>query len=164
MRGIAVDCERTVPVAVFSPRAAARALCGGRATERDCSGREVNADARVGVPHTATCGWEKGEYMALSNHDHGKLSRRLIDEGLPRQPLVHCGFDNDIGGNKLWAQVKEAPRAPRPSCARPPRPGRRTGTTPCALGWDMRRGKKQEDARAPSRSRNRAQGHEDHSH
>jgi len=88
MRVIAADCARTVSVAVFSPRAAARALCGGRATERDCSGREVNADARVGVPHRATCGWEKGEYMVLSNYDGGELPRRQIEEGLARGALV----------------------------------------------------------------------------
>ncbi|MDQ2830540.1 MAG: hypothetical protein M3Y74_16025 [Chloroflexota bacterium] len=50
--------------------------------------------------------------MVLSNDSHGELSRRRINEGLTRGALVHCGFDNDAGGNKLWQQVKGAyPRA-----------------------------------------------------
>ncbi len=50
--------------------------------------------------------------MFLSNDGHGDLPRRQIDAGLTRGALVHCGFDNDAGGNKLWEQVKEAyPRA-----------------------------------------------------
>ncbi len=52
MRVIAVDCERTVAVAVFSPRAAARALCGRRGTGRDrvrvihAKGRRATQDRR----------------------------------------------------------------------------------------------------------------------
>jgi len=50
--------------------------------------------------------------MVLSNDSHGDLLRRRINEGLTRGALVHCGFDNDAGGNKLWQQVKGAyPRA-----------------------------------------------------
>jgi len=51
---------------------------------------------------------EKGKYMVLSNDGHGDLPKRHIEEGLARGALVHCGFDNDAGGNKLWQQVKEA--------------------------------------------------------
>ncbi len=51
---------------------------------------------------------ERGEYVFLSNDGHGDLPKREIEEGLARQALVHCGFDNDAGGAKLWAQVKEA--------------------------------------------------------
>jgi len=47
------------------------------------------------VPHPATCGWEKGEYMVLSNDGHGEVPRRQIEEGLARGALVHYGFDND---------------------------------------------------------------------
>ena len=66
--------------------------------------------------------------MVLSNDGHGGLSRRQIEEGLVRGALVHCGFDNDAGGDKLWAQVREAyPRAEAIVRERP-RPGRRTGT------------------------------------
>jgi len=55
---------------------------------------------------------ERGEYVFLSNDGHGDLPRRQIDASLTRGALVHCGFDNDAGGNKLWEQVKEAyPRA-----------------------------------------------------
>ncbi len=55
---------------------------------------------------------ERGEYVFLSNDGHGELPRRQIDEGLARGALVHCGFDNDAGGDLLWAQVREAyPRA-----------------------------------------------------
>jgi len=57
-------------------------------------------------------GGEGGEFVFLSTDGHGELPKRQIEEGLARQALVHCGFDNDAGGNKLWAQVKEAyPRA-----------------------------------------------------
>jgi len=35
--------------------------------------------------------------------------------------IVHCGVDNDAGGNKLWAQVTEAyPRAEAVVRERPP--------------------------------------------
>jgi len=64
---------------------------------------------------------ERGEYVFLSNDGHGELPRRQIDEGLARGALVHCGFDNDAGGNKLWQQVKEAyPRAEAIVRERPP--------------------------------------------
>ncbi len=59
--------------------------------------------------------------MVLSNDGHGELPRRQIEEGLDRGALVHCGFDNDAGGNKLWAQVQEAyPRAEAIVRERPP--------------------------------------------
>jgi len=55
---------------------------------------------------------ERGEFTFVSNDGHGELPRRQIEEGLARGALVHCGFDNDAGGDKLWAQVQEAyPRA-----------------------------------------------------
>ncbi len=64
---------------------------------------------------------ERGEYVFLSNDGHGDLPKREIEEGLARQALVHCGFDNDAGGNKLWAQVKEAyPRVEAIVRERPP--------------------------------------------
>jgi len=43
--------------------------------------------------------------MVLSNDGHGERPRWQIDEGLARGALVHCGFDNDVGGNLLWRQV-----------------------------------------------------------
>jgi len=44
----------------------------------------------------------------LSTDGHGALPRREIDAALARGALVHCAFDNDQGGAKLWAQVTEA--------------------------------------------------------
>jgi len=59
--------------------------------------------------------------MVLSNDGHGELPRQQIEEELTRGALVHCGFDNDAGGNKLWQQVKEAyPRAEAIERERPP--------------------------------------------
>jgi len=54
----------------------------------------------------------QGKFIFVSNDGHGELPRRQIEEGLARGALVHCGFDNDAGGDLLWAQVQEAyPRA-----------------------------------------------------
>jgi len=50
----------------------------------------------------------RGEFTFVSNDGHGELPRRQIDEGLARGALVHCGFDNDGGGDKLWGQVQQA--------------------------------------------------------
>jgi len=66
--------------------------------------------------------------MILSNDGHGELSRQRIDEELARHALVHHGFDNDAGGNKLWQQVQEA--SPRAEAIMPERPP--TG----AKDWD----------------------------
>jgi len=64
---------------------------------------------------------EAGTYTVVSNDGHGDLPRRQIEEGLARGALVHCGFDNDAGGHKLWQQVKEAyPRATAIERERPP--------------------------------------------
>jgi len=64
---------------------------------------------------------ERGEFTFVSNDGHGELPRRQIEEGLARGALVHCGFDNDAGGDLLWAQVKEAyPRAEAIVRERPP--------------------------------------------
>jgi len=102
---------------------------------------------------------ERGEYVFLSNDSYGELPKRQIEEGLVRQALVHCSFDNDAGGNKLWQQVKETylrrgPRALRPPAgakdwndAQRAAPGRAEGPG--------------EDDRAPSRSRGRAPGRDE---
>jgi len=64
---------------------------------------------------------ERGEFIFVSNDGHGELPRRQIEEGLARGALVHCGFDNDAGGDLLWAQVQEAyPRAEAIVRERPP--------------------------------------------
>jgi len=105
---------------------------------------------------------EGGEFVFLSNDGHGELPRRQIDEGLARQALVHCGFDNDAGGNKLWAQVKEAyPRAEAIVRERP---------SAGAKDWDdalraapgRAEGQGQEDDRAPGRGRGHAPGRDEH--
>jgi len=113
------------------------------------------------VLHTATCGWEKGEYMVLSNHDHGKLSRRQIDEGLDRGALVHCGFDNDAGGNKLWQQVKDAyPRVEAIVRERPPA-GAKDWNDALRAAPERMGSLGQEDDRAPSRGRGHAPGRDE---
>jgi len=64
---------------------------------------------------------ERGEFVFVSNDGHGELPRRQIEEGLARGALVHCGFDNDVGGDFLWAQVQEVyPRAEAIVRERPP--------------------------------------------
>jgi len=64
---------------------------------------------------------ERGKFIFMSNDGHGELPRRQIGEGLARGALVHCGFDNDAGGDLLWAQVQEAyPRAEAIVRERPP--------------------------------------------
>ena len=91
----------------------------------------------------------------MSNDGHGDLPKRQIEEGLARQALVHCGFDNDAGGNKLWAQVKEAyPRAEAIERERPP-----AGTKDwndalrAAQGREEGQSQGQEDDRVPGRGR-----------
>jgi len=96
---------------------------------------------------------ESGEFVFLSNDGHGELPRRQIDEGLARQALVHCGFDNDAGGHKLWAQVKEAyPRAEAIERERPPS-GAKDWNDALRTVPGRAEGPGQEDDRAPSRGR-----------
>ncbi len=96
---------------------------------------------------------ERGEYVFLSNDGHGELPKRQIEEGLARQALVHCGFDNDAGGNKLWAQVKEAyPRAEAIERERPPA-GAKDWNDALRATPTRAEGPGQEDDRAPSRGR-----------
>ncbi len=103
------------------------------------------------APHRATCGWERGEYVVLSTNGHGELSRRQIEEGLARGALVHCGFDNDAGGAKLWQQVKEAyPRAEAIERERPPAGAKDWND---ALRAAQERAQAQEEARTPARGR-----------
>jgi hypothetical protein len=104
---------------------------------------------------------ERGEYVFLSNDGHGELPKRQIEEGLARQALVHCGFDNDAGGNKLWQQVKEAyPRAEAIVRERPPSGAKDWNDALRAVqgrAEGQSQGQGQEDDRAPSRGRGRAQ-------
>jgi len=98
----------------------------------------------------------------LSNDGHGELPRRQIDEGLARQALVHCGFDNDAGGNKLWAQVKEAyPRAEAIVRERPSA-GAKDWNDALRAAPGRAEGQGQEDDRAPGRGRGHAPGRDEH--
>jgi len=65
----------------------------------------IDALSRAALAQRAS---ERGEFIFVSNDGHGELPRRQIDEGLARGALVHCGFDNDAGGDLLWKQVQEA--------------------------------------------------------
>jgi len=98
---------------------------------------------------------ESGEYVFLSNDGHGELPKRQIEEGLARGALVHCGFDNDAGGNKLWAQVKEAyPRVEAIVRERPPA-GAKDWNDALRATHERVEGHSQgqEDDRAPGRGR-----------
>jgi len=96
---------------------------------------------------------ESGEYVFLSNDGHGELPKRQIEEGLARGALVHCGFDNDAGGNKLWAQVKEAyPRAEAIVRERPPA-GAKDWNDAQRATPGRAEGPGREDDRAPGRGR-----------
>jgi len=99
---------------------------------------------------------ERGEYVFLSNDGHGDLPKRQIDEGLARGALVHCGFDNDAGGNKLWQQVKEAyPRAEAIVRERPPA-GAKDWNDALRTAPERAERQGQEDDRAPGRGRGHA--------
>jgi len=64
---------------------------------------------------------ERGAHVFVSTDGHGELPRRWIDDGLERRGLIHCGFDNDRGGDTLWKRVQEAyPRAEQIVRERPP--------------------------------------------
>jgi len=64
---------------------------------------------------------ERGVHVFVSTDGHGELPRRWIDDGLERRGLIHCGFDNDRGGDTLWKRVREAyPRAEQIVRERPP--------------------------------------------
>ncbi len=109
---------------------------------------------------------ERGEYVFLSNDGHGELPKRQIEEGLARQALVHCGFDNDGGGHKLWAAVKEAyPHAEAIVRERPPAGAKDWNDALRAQDRQQERteGLGQEDDRAPSRGRGHAPSRDEHS-
>jgi len=48
---------------------------------------------------------KRGEFVFASTDGHGTLPTHQIDAGLERRAVIHCGFDNDKGGDTLWAQV-----------------------------------------------------------
>ncbi len=105
---------------------------------------------------------ERGEYVFLSNDGHGELPRRQIEEGLARGALVHCGFDNDAGGAKLWAQVKEAyPRVEAIERERPPA-GAKDWNDALRATPGHAEGQGQEDDRVPGRGRGHAPSRDEH--
>ncbi len=50
---------------------------------------------------------ERGHHTIVSTDGHGSLPTRQIDEALAHRALIHAGFDNDKGGDTLWARVME---------------------------------------------------------
>jgi len=109
---------------------------------------------------------ERGEYVFLSNDGHGELPKRQIEEGLAKGALVHCGFDNDAGGNKLWQQVKEAyPRAEAIVRERPPAGAKDWNDALHTIqGRAEGQSQGQEDDRAPGRGRGHgSSGRDEHS-
>ncbi len=75
--------------------------------------------------------------------------------------LIHCGFDNDAGGAKLWQQVKEAyPRAEAIVRERPPSGAKDWNDALRAVPERMEI-QGQEDDRAPGRGRGHAPGRDD---
>ena len=108
-------------------------------------------------------GGERGEFVFLSNDGHGDLPKRQIEEGLDRGALVHCGFDNDTGGTKLWQQVKEAyPRQEAIVRERPPAGAKDWNDALRTLPGRVE-GPGQEDDRTPGRGRGRGgNGRDEH--
>ncbi len=109
---------------------------------------------------------ERGEYVFLSNDGHGELPKRQIEEGLAKGALVHYGFDNDAGGNKLWQQVKEAyPRAEAIVRERPPAGAKDWNDALHTIqGRAEGQSQRQEDDRAPGHGRSHgSSGRDEHS-
>ncbi len=96
---------------------------------------------------------ETGPHVFISTDGQGELPRRQIDEALANRGLVRCGFDNDAGGNTLWAQVKEAyPRAEAIERERPPA-GAKDWNDALRAAQECAQAQAQEEARTPTRGR-----------
>jgi len=96
---------------------------------------------------------ETGRHAFLSTDGQGELPRRQIDAALANRGLVRCGFDNDQGGNTLWAQVKEAyPRAEAIERERPPA-GAKDWNDALRAAQERAQAQAQEEARTPARGR-----------
>jgi len=105
---------------------------------------------------------ETGRHAFISTDGQGELPRRQIDEALANRGLVRCGFDNDQGGNKLWAQVKEAyPRAEAIERERPPA-GTKDWNDALRAAQERAQVQAQEQARTPGRGRAPARGTDYH--
>jgi len=96
---------------------------------------------------------ETGRHAFISTDGQGELPRRQIDAALANRGLVRCGFDNDAGGNTLWAQVKEAyPRAEAIERERPP-VGAKDWNDALRAAQERAQVQAQEEARTPARGR-----------
>ena len=98
---------------------------------------------------------EHGVHVFISTDGHGELPRRWIDDGLERRGVIHCGFDNDRGGDVLWKRVQEAyPRAEQIVRERPPGGAKDWND---ALRAHQERQEEQERRRESERTRDRRQ-------
>jgi len=105
---------------------------------------------------------ETGRHAFLSTDGQGELPRRQIDAALANRGLVRCGFDNDQGGNTLWAQVKEAyPRAEAIERERPPA-GAKDWNDALRAAQERAQAQAQEEARTPARGRAPAKDNDYH--
>jgi len=101
---------------------------------------------------------EAGTYTVVSNDGHGDLPKRQIEEGLARGALVRCGFDNDEGGAKLWAAVREAyPR--EEAIEREWPPARAKDWNDALRAQERQQTQERGEDRAQERERNQEQGH-----
>ncbi len=101
-------CAKRSRHRLFSARRSACPVWWARDRTRLFGSRSGHGCEDRHTPHTGTCGREKGESMVLSKDGHGGCRASRSTRGWPGGALVHYGLDNDVGGNKLWAQVKEA--------------------------------------------------------
>jgi len=100
---------------------------------------------------------ERGVHVFVSTDGHGELPRRWIDDGLERRGLIHCGFDNDRGGDTLWKRVQEAyPRAEQIVRERPPG-GVKDWNDALRAHQDRERQEEQDRRRETERTRDRRQ-------
>jgi len=105
---------------------------------------------------------ETGRHAFISTDGQGELPRRQIDAALANRGLVRCGFDNDQGGNTLWAQVKEAyPRAEAIERERPPA-GAKDWNDALRAAQERAQAQAQEEARTPARGRAPAKDNDYH--
>ncbi len=121
-KGLAVGSRRDeghFSLTVGTPGAAA---AYGQAPQVYITESPIDALSLAALHGTRTGGQQQ---TFLSTDGAGSLPRREIDAALAGGALVHCCFDNDQGGAKLWAQVSEAyPGAGAIVRERPPQGGK----------------------------------------
>jgi len=114
-------------VAVFSPRAAARALCVGAATRHNYSGHRRRCEGRH-APHKAPCGGRKGVHDPVQPMTTASCRTGRSRRGWPGVPWSIAASTTTRAAISCGHQCRRRTRAPRLSCASGPRPGRRIGT------------------------------------